>query len=88
MYNGPVNFDTVLAQIKEILQRDFAIAPEKVTAEATFRGTLGMDSLDIVDLIFFLEKAFALNAGLEAYRELHTVRKLCEFVIARKAAVA
>jgi acyl carrier protein len=76
--------DEVLSQLKTILQRDFAIAPEKVTPEASFRGTLGMDSLDVVDLIFFLEKSFALNAGLEAYRELHTVRKLVDFVVARK----
>ena len=45
-----------------------------------------MDSLDVVDLIYFLERSFGLNAGLEAYRELHTVRKLCEFVVSRKQA--
>jgi acyl carrier protein len=76
----------VLSTLREILERDFKIPADKVTPEATFRGTLGMDSLDVVDLIFFLEKAFALNAGLEAYRELHSVRKLCDFVVARKSA--
>jgi acyl carrier protein len=76
----------VLSTLREILERDFHIPPEKVTPEATFRGTLGMDSLDVVDLIFFLEKAFALNAGLDAYRELHSVRKLCDFVVARTSA--
>lgn len=76
--------EEVTAELKSILQRDFAISPEKVTPEATFRGTLGMDSLDVVDLIFFLEKGFGLNAGMEAYRELHSVRKLVAFVVERK----
>ena len=76
--------DEVLVSVREILVRDFNIPTEKVTPEAQFRGSLGMDSLDVVDLIYFLERAFGLNAGLEAYRELHTVRKLCEFVVARK----
>ena len=73
--------EEVLSQLRQILSADFKIPPEKVTPDATFRGTLGMDSLDVVDLIFFLEKTFKLNAGLEAYRELHSVRKLCEFVV-------
>jgi acyl carrier protein len=79
-----VTSDEVLGTVREILVRDFNIPGEKVTPEAQFRGSLGMDSLDVVDLIYFLERAFGLNAGLEAYRELHTVRKLCEFVVARK----
>jgi acyl carrier protein len=79
-----VTNEEVLATLREILQRDFNIPSEKVTPEAQFRGSLGMDSLDVVDLIYFLERAFGLNAGLEAYRELHTVRKLCEFVVSRK----
>ena len=80
--------EEVLAQLRGILQRDFNIPPEKVTLEAQFRGSLGMDSLDVVDLIYFLERAFQLNAGLEAYRELHTVKKLCAFVSTRKLAAS
>jgi acyl carrier protein len=79
-----VTNEEVLSTVREILQRDFNIPAEKVSPEAQFRGSLGMDSLDVVDLIYFLERAFGLNAGLDAYRELHTVRKLCEFVVARK----
>jgi len=79
-----VTNEEVLATLREILQRDFNIPPEKVTPDAQFRGSLGMDSLDVVDLIYFLERSFGLNAGLDAYRELHTVRKLCEFVVATR----
>jgi acyl carrier protein len=83
-----VTHEEVLAKLREILQRDFNIPAEKVTYEAQFRGSLGMDSLDVVDLIYFLERAFGLNAGLEAYRELHTVKKLCDFVLAHQKATS
>jgi acyl carrier protein len=81
-----VTNEEVLTELREILRRDFNIPAEKVTPEAQFRGALGMDSLDVVDLIYFLERSFGLNAGLDAYRELHTVRKLCDFIVARQQA--
>jgi len=70
-------------QVREILAGNFNIAPEKVVPQASFRGTFGMDSLDIVDLVFFLQKQFALSGELDDYRELHTVQKLCRFIIER-----
>jgi acyl carrier protein len=72
--------DELYAQVRDILVADFSIPAEKVTAEASFRGTLGMDSLDAVDLIFFVEKAFGYKAKVHDYRNLHTVDSLIAFV--------
>jgi acyl carrier protein len=72
--------DQILQKIKAILAENFSIPNEKVTAEATFRGTLGMDSLDIVDFIFFLQQGFGIKDTLEDYRELHTVQKLVGYI--------
>lgn len=74
--------DEVRAKVGEILANDFAVPAEKIKPEASFRGNLGLDSLDAVDLVFFVEQAFAMKAGLHAYRELHTVDKLVEFILA------
>ena len=79
-YDARVTRDEIQARLTEILSTNFAVPPEKVTGEATFRGSLGLDSLDAVDLVFFVEKAFGMKAGLHAYRELHTVQKLCDFI--------
>lgn len=80
--------DEVLQGLKEILARDFKIKPERVTAEATFRGTLGMDSLDAVDLIYLVCKTFGLKQDLHAFRELHTVQKVVDHVVAQVQAQA
>ena len=77
--------DEVHQKLTAILAESFAIPEEKVTPEATFRGTLGLDSLDIVDLVYFLQKAFDFEADLDDYADLHTVAKLIDFIEAQKA---
>jgi acyl carrier protein len=73
--------DEVSARVREILVSDFRIPAAKVTDEASFRGTLGMDSLDAVDLVYLLGKAFAVPAEVESFRELHTVGKVTDYLV-------
>ena len=76
--------DEALAKVREILKNDFEIPPEKITPEATFMGTLGMDSLDVVDFVSYIEYAFEIDVGLQSYRNLDTVTKLVDFLVAQK----
>jgi len=73
----------VLQTVKEILSENFSIDGAKVTPEASFRGTLGLDSLDVVDLVFFIQEAFKLEDTLDDYRELHTVSKVCAYIASK-----
>ncbi len=75
----------VLATLKQILSENFSIDPGKVTPDASFRGSLGLDSLDVVDLVFFIQEAFALEDSLDDYRELHTVEKVCAYIASKAA---
>lgn len=70
-------------QVVEILRINFNIPPEKITDDASFKKTLGMDSLDIVDFVFFLQKAFGFKSELDEYRDVHTVKLLVEFLVKR-----
>ena len=77
--------DEALSQLRRILEEDFKIPPAKVTAEATFRGTLGLDSLDAVDLIYLVGKSFGIKATVDNFKDLHNVQKVVEFVVRTKA---
>lgn len=77
--------EEVLAGIRQILTSDFSVPADKIVPTATFRGTLGMDSLDAVDLIFFVESAFGYKARVHDYRDLHSVDSLIDFVVTRTA---
>lgn len=48
--------------IKEILQENLDIAPDQVTEESTF-DSLGVDSLDMVELICDLEEKCEIDFG-------------------------
>jgi acyl carrier protein len=68
-----------------ILHTDFARAEPLLTPHATLAGTLLLDSLDLVDLAFFLEREFGLEARAEHLREVKTLEGLVAFVQARAA---
>lgn len=77
--------EEVRAKLKEILVNDFRVPEAKITNEATFRGTLGMDSLDTVDFIYLVSKSFGLKADIAEFRELHTFALVVDFITKKVA---
>ncbi len=80
--------EEAFAKLKELLVTDFRIPPAKVTPSATFRGALGLDSLDSVDFIYLVTKTFGVKADTSDFRELHTVQLVADFIAARVTALA
>ena len=63
-------------RIRDILSKNFQIPREDITEDAGFRRDLGLDSLDVVDFVFFLNESFQIQADLKQYRNLQTVGEL------------
>lgn len=66
-----------LDTVKDILQENMDIAPESVTEESTFES-LGVDSLDMVELICELEERCSIEFGEP--EGLQTVADLVSYV--------
>jgi len=66
-----------LDTIKDILQENLDIAPENVDEDSTFES-LGVDSLDMVELVCEIENRFDIELG-EA-EGLDTVGKLVDYI--------
>ena len=66
-----------LDTIKDILQENLDIAPENVDEDSTFES-LGIDSLDMVELVCEIENRFDIELG-EA-EGLDTVGKLVDYI--------
>ena len=78
--------DQIRDKLAGILVEDFAKDEEAArNGKATFRGDLAMDSLDVVDLVFFIKQELGVDANMEAYRDLHTVDKVVHFVVGHLA---
>ena len=56
-----MNKEEIKSKIKDIIVDKNGVAPEEVTDKADFKGDLGMDSLDCVELIMEIEKEFSIS---------------------------
>ncbi len=74
--------DEIIAQVNEVFVEEFEIDADALTPEAQIFQELGLDSLDIVDLIVALQKKFGVNfRSDERIREIRTLNDLHQFVI-------
>lgn len=72
-------------KVVETLAEEFELDPEKMTPEATLYDDLGLDSLDAVDMVVALEKAFGMKLTDEqALRSIRTMDDLFKFLTGLK----
>ena len=50
--------DEIYQKVKDVLVDALGVDDDEVTPEATLRGDLGAESIDFLDIVFRLEKAF------------------------------
>ena len=75
--------DSELIQaVNEVFVDSFEIPPEKITPEAQIFGDLGLDSLDVVDLVAAIQKRFAVQVrDDERVRSIRTMQDLYYYLI-------
>ncbi len=60
-----MNRDEIIQQVQEVLVDALGVDDDEVTAEATLMGDLGAESIDFLDIVFRLEKAFGIKIPRE-----------------------
>lgn len=69
----------------KVFEESFEIEKEKLQPEAHIFNDLGLDSLDIVDLVAALQKSFEVNIrNEEKVRNIRTLQDVYEFILAVK----
>lgn len=63
-------------RLATILQQKFQVAPEKITSEARLRDDLGLDSIDLFDLMVMFEEETGKSLSADDYRTVVTVKDL------------
>ncbi len=53
--------DEVFAKVREVLEEALGVDEDEVTPEAKLVGDLGAESIDFLDIVFRLEKAFGIQ---------------------------
>jgi acyl carrier protein len=75
----------IIERIDRTIAEEFEIDPEGMKPEKTLFQDLGLDSLDIVDLVIVLEKAFGFKIREEeGIRNIRTLGDVHAFVLRKK----
>lgn len=69
-------------KVKSVFEESFEIEIEKLLPEAHIFNDLGLDSLDIVDLVAGLQKSFGFNIRDEQeVRNIRTIQDIYNFIV-------
>lgn len=73
----------IIEKIHHFLSEEFEVEAEKLTPEANLKDTLGLDSLDYIDLVVVIESNFAFKVKPEDFTDIVTLEDFCNYVISR-----
>ncbi len=77
--------DEIVALTNRVFEESFEIPAEKLTPQARIFDELGLDSLDIVDLIVALQKQFKIQIREdERVRTIRTLEDVYMFILTLK----
>jgi len=78
-----MNDDAIVKTVNTALIEEFELEPERLSPDAHIRDDLGLDSLDIVDMVIVLEKAFQFKLqNKEPLTKIQTLGDLYAFIAA------
>lgn len=72
--------EQIISKVDEILIEEFELESDLVVPDAQLRDDLDLDSLDGVDLVVALEKAFGVRVEDKAIMEMKTVADIHGYI--------
>ena len=72
--------DEIFQEVSEVMIDALGVDDDEVTAEATLMGDLGAESIDFLDIVFRLEKAFGIKIAREELFPVESLMSNPEFV--------
>jgi len=78
----PMSDAELIAAVNEVFADSFEIEPAKITPEAQIFTDLGLDSLDVVDLVAAIQKRFGVTVrDDERVRAIRSMQDLYNYLI-------
>ena len=78
-----MNNELIIEKICHFMMEEFEVEEEKITPEANLKNTLGLDSLDYIDLVVVIESNFKFKVKPEDFVGIITYQDFCNYVISR-----
>lgn len=75
----------IIDKINQVFEESFEIEKEKLLPQANIFEDLGLDSLDVVDLVVALQQKFGIKIRADQrVRDIRTLEDVCQFVLTLK----
>ena len=75
-----MNLQEIKEKVRVFLMEDLEIEEDKIYGESRLKEDMGIDSLEIVDVVVLVEEAFGYKMKPEDFKELHTLDQFCSFI--------
>ncbi|MFH1873997.1 MAG: acyl carrier protein [Pseudomonadota bacterium] len=72
--------ESIDRQVCEIIADQLGLADEEIQLEATLKGDLGADSLDIIELVLALEESFDVEISEDQAQKFLVVQDIVDFL--------
>ena len=72
--------DDIFEEVRDVMVDALGVDDDEVTPEATLMGDLGAESIDFLDIVFRLEKAFEIKIAREELFPIESMMSNPEFV--------
>lgn len=75
--------EAIIEKIHDFMIEEFEVDSEKLIPEANLKETLGLDSLDYIDLVVVIESNFKFKVKPEDFTDIGTLQDFYDYVISR-----
>ncbi|MBR5403074.1 MAG: acyl carrier protein [Bacteroidales bacterium] len=75
-----MSIEEINEKVKNFLVEDLEIEEDKIEGGARLKEDLGIDSLEVVDVVVLVEDQFGYKMKPEDFKELITLDQFCKFI--------
>ena len=80
-----MDINEIQEKVNAFLVDELEIDPSKIADDARLKEDLGIDSLEVVDVIVLVEQEFGFKMSREDFKDIRTYGDFCQFIADRLA---
>jgi acyl carrier protein len=81
-----MDINEIKDKVRTFLIDEMEIEPGKITDDARLKEDMGIDSLEVVDIVVLVDQEFGFKMKPEDFKDLKTFEQFCNFILSRVAA--
>lgn len=72
--------EEIWEKVTSFMVEELEIDQEAIVPGAALKEDLGIDSLEVVDVVVYVDETFGLRMKPEDFKELKTIDQFCDFI--------